>query len=158
MSHWIILILSVGIPLFIGFAGALLTTPQIPNWYAGLNKPPWNPPNWVFGPVWTVLYILMGVSLYLVWTADVDENIQRPALVLFFLQLALNFCWSLIFFNRHHIGAAFAGILTLWVLIFLTILAFGSISTLAAWLMVPYIAWVSFASALNYQIWKLNKK
>ena len=158
MNHWLMLIISIAIPLVIGLAGGYLTYSQIAGWYEKLIKPKWNPPNWIFGPVWTLLYILMGISLYIIWNSGADATLLQPAMGLFFMQLVLNFLWSLFFFNRHEVAIALAGILTLWVIILLTIFTFVPISPLAAWLMVPNIVWVSFASILNFRIWRLNRE
>lgn len=128
---------------------------NIPTWYAGLIKPPLNPPNWVFPPVWATLYALMGIAAWLVWKTR-GSACRRRGLRLFWVQLWFNFLWSWIFFSRHQIGTAFADILLLWAAILLTILNFRKVSTLAAWLLVPYLGWVTFASYLNLAFWRLN--
>jgi len=120
------------------------------------NKPSFNPPNWIFAPVWTTLYILMGIALYLVWKSTATASIKQTAILLFVVQLTLNFFWSILFFKFQLTGWAFVEIIAMWVAILFTILWFGKISSTAAWLLVPYICWVSFASLLNYSIWKLN--
>lgn len=122
------------------------------EWYAGLNKPAWNPPNWIFGPVWTTLYILMGVSAWLVW----QRANSRPALSMFLVQLALNALWTPVFFGLKQPGAAFAVILAMWSAIAATIALFWNRCRTGAALLVPYLAWVSFATALNFAIWRLN--
>lgn len=122
------------------------------EWYAGLNKPAWNPPNWIFGPVWTTLYILMGVSAWLVW----QRANSRPALSMFLVQLALNALWTPVFFGLKQPGTAFAVILAMWSAIAATIAMFWNRSRTGAALLVPYLAWVSFATALNFAIWRLN--
>lgn len=149
------LVISLLLTVGMGSLGGIFTISEIPNWYAGLQKPSFNPPNWLFGPVWTMLYILMGISVYLVWkqTVSVERN---TALTLFVVQFVLNFFWSIIFFKQHQIGWALVEIIVMWFFIFLTIIWFGKISSTASWLMVPYISWVSFASILNAAIWKLN--
>jgi benzodiazapine receptor len=144
-------ILTVGL----GAVGGLVTAPEIPLWYAGLNKPSFNPPNWLFGPVWTTLYLLMGVSCYLVWRQPVSVE-RNKALYLFILQFVLNFCWSFIFFGMHETGWALTEMIILWLTILATIFSFAKFSKTAAWLLVPYIAWVSFAMLLNGAIWRLN--
>jgi translocator protein len=144
-------ILTVGL----GAVGGLVTAPEIPLWYAGLNKPSFNPPNWLFGPVWTTLYLLMGVSCYLVWRQPVSVE-RNKALYLFILQFILNFCWSFIFFGMHETGWALTEMIFLWLTILATIFSFAKFSKTAAWLLVPYIAWVSFAMLLNGAIWRLN--
>lgn len=122
------------------------------EWYAGLNKPSWNPPNWLFGPVWTALYLSMGVSAWLVW----QTGRGRPALALFLIQLVLNALWTPVFFGLKQPGAAFAVILAMWCAIAATLGAFWRQSSTAAALLVPYLAWVTFAGALNFTIWQLN--
>ena len=125
------------------------------DWYAMLSKPTWNPPSWVFGPVWTLLYFMMGVSAWLVWKEGGFAQQRRP-LTLFLVQLVLNAIWTPLFFGAHELGIAFAEILLLWLAILATILAFRRVSTAAAWLLVPYLLWVSFASALNATLWWMN--
>ena len=124
-------------------------------WYAALAKPDWNPPNSVFGPVWTTLYVLMGISAWLVWRKRGFDG-ARTALLLFGVQLLLNALWSWLFFGLHAPGLAFAEMLLLWLVILATLLSFRKISPLAGWLLVPYLLWVSFAAVLNLQIWRLN--
>lgn len=138
-----------------GVAGSLFTSAAIPAWYATLQKPALNPPAWLFGPVWAVLYVLMGISFWLIWESHRSE--KKRAMVLFGVQLILNALWSPIFFGAHAIGNAFVVIVLLWAAIVLTILIFKNISKLAAWLLVPYILWVSFAGYLNFAIWMLNR-
>ena len=125
------------------------------SWYAGINKPTWNPPGWIFGPVWTFLYVTMAIAAWRVWLKGGFRE-QRKALGLFLLQLALNAAWTPIFFGAHWLGVAFAEILLLWLAILLTLLAFQKVDKLAAGLLVPYLAWVSFASVLNFTLWRLN--
>ncbi len=150
------LVISLFIPLFVGFFGSLFTTPSIANWYLALNKPSFNPPNWVFGPAWTTLFILMGIALFIIWTKGRENKQFRTALILFAFQLVFNFLWSLIFFTFHNPGIALIDIAVLWILIALNIYYFYKINKTAAWLPVPYILWVSFASVLNYMIFILN--
>lgn len=150
------LFISIALPLVAGFTASLFTRPEIDNWYAGLNKPSWTPPNWLFAPAWTTLYLLMGVAFYIVWISNAPTNLKKKAMVLWGMQLVFNFFWSLLFFNQHLMGWAFAEIMVLWLLILATIFAFGRISSLAAWLLVPYISWVSYAALLNYAVWQLN--
>lgn len=125
------------------------------EWYAGLSKPAWNPPNWIFGPVWTALYLMMAVAAWRIWRLGGFGGQRRP-LVLFFIQLALNAAWSPLFFGLKEPGLAFAEILVLWLAIVLTITAFRRADRLAAGLLVPYLAWVSFASVLNFTLWRMN--
>ena len=150
------LFISILVPLLVGAVAGLFTSSGVNGWYAVANKPWFNPPNWIFAPVWTLLYILMGIAFFLVWKASADKNVKQTAMILFSIQLILNFFWSFIFFKLQQPGWAFAEIILMWVMILLTILWFGKISAMAAWLLVPYICWVSFASVLNYSIWKLN--
>ena len=147
------LAICISVPLLIGFIGALFTTPAIPSWYAGLNKPVFSPPNWIFGPVWTLLYVLMGVSLYIAW----QKELSRKSAVLFSAQLFLNLMWSVIFFGMKSPLYAFFEIILLWAAILLTILDFRKVSKNAALLLIPYIVWVSFAAILNFYIWVLNQ-
>lgn len=139
-----------------GAIGSLATSPNIASWYANLEKPFFNPPNWVFGPVWTVLYILMGVSLYLIWTAPHKKPKKQTAYVWFGAQLALNTIWSLVFFGLHAPLAGVAIILLLWGSILATMQSFWPLSKQAAYLLIPYLAWVTFASMLNMCIAVLN--
>jgi len=139
-----------------GFLGSLATRPAIGGWYAGLVKPAFSPPNWIFVPVWTLLYFLMGASLFLVLKTKAKERQQR-ALFLFFIQLILNISWSVIFFNLKAPLTAFIEIIALWYFIFLTTKAFLRISRLAGFLMIPYLLWVSFAAFLNFSIFWLNR-
>ena len=156
MSNTLKLIISLAIPLVIGGTAGYFTSTGTGSWYQTIKTPSWNPPNWVFGPVWTFLYILMGISLYLVWKKDLPAEEKRMAYTFFALQLLFNFCWSFIFFNQHRIGLAFLDIVVLWVCLLVTIFLFARVSNVAAWLLVPYISWVSFAAILNFTIWKLN--
>lgn len=140
-----------------GIIGSVFTVSSIPTWYAALTKPALNPPNWIFGPVWTTLYFLMGVALYLVWTSKKGKETQRnQALWIFFIQLALNTAWSIIFFGLESPGVALIEILIMWSAIAWTIKLFYPLSKLAAYLLIPYILWVSFATYLTYSIWILN--
>lgn len=121
-------------------------------WYQTLNKPSWNPPPWIFGPVWTLLYLGMAVAAWLVW----KRAVQGHALRLYFVQLALNAAWTPVFFGAHQPGAALIVIGFLWMAIFLTLRAFQAVSRPAGLLLVPYLVWVSFASVLNFTLWRLN--
>ncbi|MBC7851108.1 MAG: tryptophan-rich sensory protein [Chitinophagaceae bacterium] len=150
------LIISLLIPLAVGFTGSFFTTPEIGNWYSTLNKPWFNPPSWIFAPVWTTLYVLMGIAMWLVWKSDKPERAKQRALWLYAFQLFLNFWWSVIFFHFHQPGWALVEIIVLWISILLTIFSFAKIDKTAAWLLVPYICWVSFAMVLNHGIWVRN--
>ena len=149
------LFFSLLITLAVGGFSGYATASNIDIWYAKINKPSFNPPNWIFGPVWTVLYILLGIALYLIWKLPASAN-RTAALAFFGIQLLLNFAWSFIFFNFHFVGWAFVEIVVMWFFILLTILQFSPLSKTAIWLMLPYLLWVSFAAVLNFAIWKLN--
>lgn len=135
--------------------GSLVTAPSLSGWYAALAKPAWTPPHWIFGPVWSLLYLAMAIAAWLVWRG-VGFVRGAAALNLFGVQLVLNVCWSAIFFGAHSPGTAFAEILLLWLAILATMIAFRAHSRTAAWLMLPYLLWVAFAVALNFSIWRLN--
>jgi tryptophan-rich sensory protein len=150
------LVISILIPVVVGALSGYFTESGVNGWYMLAKKPWFNPPNWIFAPVWTTLYVLMGIALFLVWRSEADKTIKQTAILLFAVQLILNFFWSMIFFKLQQPGWAFIEIISMWVMILLTILWFGKISPMAAWLLVPYISWVSFASVLNYSIWRLN--
>jgi tryptophan-rich sensory protein len=139
-----------------GIIGAIFTTDAVATWYPTLTKPSFNPPNWLFGPVWTTLYALMGVAAFLIWRHGWSAPGVKIALALFAAQLILNSLWSIIFFGMHALLPAFIEIIFLWVLILATIVAFLRVSPGAAGLLVPYILWVSFASLLNFSLWRLN--
>jgi translocator protein len=179
MKNFIKIIVSIAICEFAGIIGSFFTTPAINNWYLGLIKPQFNPPNWLFAPVWTLLFLLMGVSLYLVWKNKfqvrneikmTDKKSWNPisaklwlgswkeenSLAIFVLQLILNIMWSVIFFGLKQPGVAFFEIIALWFAILYTIVNFYRISKSASFLLIPYLLWVSFASVLNFFIWILN--
>jgi translocator protein len=147
------LIISIVVCLAVGFIAGIWTSSSINSWYSTLNKPSFNPPNWLFGPVWTILYILMGISLYLVW----NQNGSKIAIMFFVLQLLLNFLWSFLFFQMKNPLIAFIEIIFLLAMIIITAIKFYPISTTAAYLMIPYIIWVTFASILNFSIYWLNR-
>lgn len=150
------LLLCLGIPVAVGLLSSLFTQTGVNGWYRTIEKPSWNPPDAIFAPVWTTLYILMGISLYLIWRSDAPVQQKRVAIGFWTVQLALNALWSFLFFNQHQIGLALAEISILWLAILITIFMFARIRKLAAWLLVPYISWVSFAAILTYTIWRLN--
>ena len=151
------LIISIVIPVAIGASAGFFTATGVDSWYQTINKPLWNPPNWIFAPVWMTLYVIMGIALFLVWKSDTSEALKKRAITLFAIQLVVNFFWSFIFFNQQQPGWALVEIIAMWVSILLTIFAFAKVNKTAAWLLVPYISWVSFATILNYTIWQLNK-
>ena len=128
---------------------------SIDGWYAALHKPTWNPPGWIFGPVWTVLYLMMGVAAWLVWREGGWKSRLRP-LGLFLGQLLLNAIWTPVFFGMHQIGLALADITLLWLSLAATLIAFWRVSRPAGLLLVPYLAWVSFAAFLNFTLWRMN--
>lgn len=172
------LLISIIICELAGLIGSVYTVSQVSGWYAYLDKPFLNPPNWIFGPVWTIIFVLMGVSLYLVWSKKfvIENKISEPKrvynklsqkffsgpwikaniILIFATQLILNILWSIIFFGMHSSGAAFFEILMLWCAIIFTIINFYRVSKPAALLLIPYILWVSFAAYLNLSIWIIN--
>jgi tryptophan-rich sensory protein len=127
----------------------------VDEWYAALSKPPWNPPNWLFGPVWSVLYLLMAISVWLVWRKEGISGAILP-LSVFLLQLILNAAWSWLFFGLHEPSWALIEILGLWLTILVNIILFWRISSISGILLLPYLAWVTFAAFLNYTLWRLN--
>ncbi|MGD8373845.1 MAG: tryptophan-rich sensory protein [Candidatus Woesebacteria bacterium] len=149
------LIISLLLPFLAGAIGSLATYTNIPTWYATLAKPEFNPPNWIFGPVWTTLYVLMGVSLYLVWTTKTKHK-KQSACIAYATQLSLNALWSLVFFGAHWFVGSSVIVILLWAAIVATIKLFWPISKSAAWMLVPYLAWVSFASVLTLAVSSLN--
>lgn len=158
------LAVAIGVAQLAGIIGSFFTAPSIPGWYETLVKPALNPPSWVFGPVWITLYALMGIAAFLVWKKGWHRTDVKVALIFFSIQLVLNALWSIIFFGStsltinglNNIGIAFIEIVILWLAIVATIWAFARVSKPAAWLLAPYILWVSFAMYLNYSIWMLN--
>jgi len=162
-----------------GVAGSFFTVPSIGSWYKNLNKPGFNPPSWLFGPVWTIIFVLMGIALYIVWSEkwkvknEINFKRAKPwnswskkllsgrwqkanIILIFIFQLVLNVLWSAIFFGAHSPAVAFFELLMLWFAIIFTIINFYRVSKVAALLLLPYILWVSFAAILNYSIWMLN--
>lgn len=156
MNNTTKLIISIALPVAVGATSGFFTATGVDSWYQTINKPSWNPPGWIFGPVWTTLYVMMGIALFLVWKSNTNEALKKTAITLFAVQMVLNFFWSFIFFKQEQSGWALVEIIVLWVAILLTIFAFAKVNKTAAWLLVPYISWVSFATILNYTIWKLN--
>jgi tryptophan-rich sensory protein len=175
-SNWFKLITSLIIPLLAGWIGSLVTMPAIGSWYATLAKPALNPPSWVFAPVWTTLFVLMGIALFIVWKKDwkvqnwflvSQDKSWNPwtkkfwsgdwqkanIIAIFYIQLVLNVLWSYIFFGLHQPGFAFFELLALWFSILYLIINFYRVSKTAAWLLLPYILWVTFAGYLNWAIW-----
>ena len=151
------LVISLVITLSMAYVASLFTRPEIAGWYSTLKNPPFNPPSWLFAPVWTAIYIMIATSAYLVWKL----RSRKPAYIIarsaYFIQLILNFSWSIIFFGMHQIAAAMVVIILLWLSIMVNINFFNKFSRTAAWLLVPYLLWVSFASVLNVSIYLLNR-
>jgi benzodiazapine receptor len=139
-----------------GLIGSVFTTPAITTWYVTLQKPTFTPPNWVFGPVWASLYALMGVAVFLIWRRGLQQDGVKAAFIIFWVQLVLNLMWSIVFFGLHSILGGVVVIIALWALVLITILRFFKISRVAGGLLVPYIVWLSIASALNVSIYMLN--
>ena len=150
------LALAILIAQSAGLIGALFTSSAIPSWYANLARPEFSPPNWIFGPVWTTLYTLIGISLYIVWTRHVGGHLRTAWLRLFWVQLVLNALWSIIFFGMKNLGLAFAEILVLLATIAGLVGLGFAFDKRVSFLLLPYLAWVSFAMYLNYAIWQLN--
>lgn len=155
MNKYLKLIVCVLLTLFVGGISGVATASGINNWFMTLNKPFFNPPNYLFGPVWTVLYLLMGISLFLILQSTLKE-LKSKALLIFAIQLSLNFLWSFLFFKFQLIGLSFIEIIMIWISILAMIISFYKINRIAAWLQIPYLLWVSFAIVLNGAIWWLN--
>ena len=149
----LVLIGFISLCLAVGSVSGYFTVTGVREWFPSLVKPSFNPPSWLFAPVWTVLYIMMGIAAWLVWRRGGDINL---ALGMFFIQLALNFLWSFLFFNLRRIDVALLEILVLWISIAVTLSLFWNVDRRAGLLLVPYLAWVSFASLLNASFWRLN--
>lgn len=156
ISNTLKLIVAILVCEIIGIIGSLFTIPVIDGWYTHLVKPELAPPNWIFGPVWTLLFMLMGIAMYLVWKKGLERRDIKIALGVFACQLLLNSLWSIIFFGLRSPGGAFVEIIFLLLAILATIIVFAKISKPAAWLLAPYILWVTFAAYLNYAIYSLN--
>ncbi len=156
MKNIVKLVTSLIVPLGAGLIGSIFTTPAIPTWYAALNKPAFTPPNWLFAPAWTTLYVLMGIAAFLVWRTGLANWQVRGALIMYLIQLVLNVLWSVVFFGLRSPLYGVVVIILLWLAILLTILSFRKVSRAAALLLVPYLAWVIFAGALNIAVWLLN--
>jgi translocator protein len=143
------------LPLAVGSIAGIFTAQAIPEWYASLNRPSFNPPNGIFGPVWTSLYLLMGMSLYIIWKQSADKK-RKTAMIIFFIQLLLNFCWTFLFFYFKEIGLALIEIIVMWIAILLMFISFYKVKPVAAYMNIPYILWVSFATILNAAYYILN--
>ncbi|MDD1713723.1 MAG: tryptophan-rich sensory protein [Methanoregulaceae archaeon] len=156
-SHsYVKLIAAVLLCLVVGSMGSLVTTTGSGSWYESLEKPAFTPPNWVFGPVWTTLFILMGIALYLVWQSGTERRDVQIALAVFGIQFALNVLWSFLFFGMQSPLLGLVEIVLLWIMIAVTIVLFYQIRKIAGYLLVPYIVWVTIATALNYSVYILN--
>jgi len=151
------LLVSLLITLAIGFVASLVTRPQIAGWYSTLLKPSFNPPSWLFAPVWSTIYVLIAVAAYLVWQHRDGSTNYLTARAVYIIQLLLNFSWSIVFFGFHSITGGLLVIILLWMTILLNIRWFSKISKTASWLLLPYFLWVSFAAILNYGIFTLNR-
>lgn len=154
--NWKHLLVSILLCQIAGLLGALFTTPAIPTWYSTLVKPSFVPPSWTFSVVWTLLYLLMGIALYLIWEKGLEKDDVRKAMGVFGTQLFLNFMWSVLFFGLQSPLYGLVEIIVLWIVILVNIWLFYKVSKTAGLLLVPYILWVSFAALLNYSIWALN--
>lgn len=149
------LVTSVLLPLVVGFFASFFTQQSVDTWYKLIEKPVFNPPDWIFAPVWTILYIMIGIAFYLVWQKNFGPNRKR-VLTIYFVQLFLNFLWSFLFFGMQSPLAGLIGIILLWVIIFINIKVFYRVTKTAGYLLVPYLAWVSFALILNFSIVIIN--
>ena len=149
------LLAALLLPPGVGAIAGLFTAKAIPEWYATLNQPSFNPPNWVFGPVWITLYIIMGISLFMVWKLEAGKQ-RNQAILVFMVQLLLNFCWSFFFFYFKMIGVALADIVVLWLMIVVMQVRFYKLKPVAAYINIPYLLWVTFATALNATYFLLN--
>jgi len=155
-SQFFKLLASLALPLGLGAIAGLFTADAVPEWYETLNRPSFNPPNWLFGPVWTTLYIFLGISLFLIWKQSASKE-RNLAIFVFLLQQALNFGWSFIFFYFNLIGFALIEIILLWISIVIMIVLFYKIKPIAAYINIPYLIWVTFATILNASYYLLNR-
>lgn len=155
MRNWITLVACVAGPLITGAVAGIITAQNITSWYSHLHKPSFNPPNYLFGPVWTLLYVLMGISFYMILQTPKSSE-RKKAIVVFVVQWILNFIWSFLFFQFHWILGALVEIILLWISIILMIILFKNIKPVAGYLQVPYLLWVSFATVLTASIYYLN--
>lgn len=156
LSPIIKLLIAILICELTGILSGFIGNASMNPWFENLNKPSWNPPGFIFAPVWTILYLLMGISLWKIWKSNAVENYKKNAEIIFACQLFLNFWWSIVFFRFHQPGFAFFIIILMMLFILLTIFKFSAISKTAAWLLVPYISWVCFAAILNFNLWSMN--
>lgn len=158
MNKYVKITISISVCLLVAFLASFATQSSVKTWFVTIEKPFFNPPSWLFAPVWTLLYIMMGIAVGLIWSSDFkDRKMVKSAMIIFGIQLGLNALWSILFFGLRNPLLAFIEILLLWLFIFETIKAFRPIDCLASKLLYPYLAWVSFATILNASIWWLNK-
>jgi len=148
-------VVSLLLPLSLGAIAGMFTAQAVPEWYAMLNRPSFNPPNWIFGPVWTALYLILGFSFFLIWK-QVRSKKRNQAILIFFVQMVLNFGWSFLFFYYNLIGFALFEIVVLWLSIISMVILFYKIKPLAAYMNIPYLLWVTFATILNAGYYFLN--
>jgi benzodiazapine receptor len=160
LKNFLFFLLSLGVVSLIAYLGTILVIPNINSWYATINKPSFNPPSYLFSPVWTILFILMAIAFFLVlrdcFSKGQDKRYFRAAVLSFGAQLLLNLYWSFLFFFTHEPGLAFFGLISLWLMIIVNIYYFSKINKAAAYLLSPYLLWVAYAGVLNYAIWVLN--
>lgn len=153
--YYVAFVVCLLIPLLVGALAGAITSYDVATWYATLHKPSFNPPNWLFGPVWTALYVLMGISLFLIWRSPKSRS-RSLSILLFAVQLALNFVWTIVFFMLHKLQFAVLEIILLWFAVAAMIRMYARISRVAAALQVPYMLWITFASILTVFVWALN--
>lgn len=156
MLEFIKFVISIVVCQATGLAASIFTRESVTTWYRILNKPSFNPPDWLFAPVWITLYALMGISLYLVWRKGFSFKEVQYSLGIFLVQLIVNSLWSFVFFGSRSISGGLIVIIILWVLILITILSFYKISSASAFILIPYLLWVTYAAILNISIWQLN--
>ena len=156
-NDYVLLAASVALTIVAAVVGGIITASPVQTWYQTIQKPSWNPPNWLFGPAWTILYLLMAVALWRVWRLGWGEGGVRLAVILFLVQLVLNVLWSLVFFGLRQPGWAVLEIAVLWGFILATLITFYRLERLAGLLLIPYLAWVTFAGILNGVVWQLNR-
>ena len=150
------LIISILISLAVGAVSGFFTASSVKDWFVTLNKPSFNPPSWLFAPVWTILYLMMGIAFYLIWKSHAKLEKRYTGYTYYWLQLGLNFLWSFLFFYYRRPDLALIDIILLFIMIASTVFSFRKVSKTAAWLLAPYLCWVAFATALNFEIWRLN--
>lgn len=156
-SRWRMALAAIAPVVVAAVVGSLATAPNIPTYYANLAKPGFTPPNWVFGPAWTLLYAMIAIAFWRVLMVAGPRADKRAAILVFLLQLVFNALWSVVFFGMHMPGAALVVVAALWLSIVATIAVFAPLDRPAAWLLAPYLAWVTFAAALNAGVWLLNR-